>query len=80
MKFASLYISIILVGLIEGADLDKYIFNLLQLTRIPTIYLLINVMKLISKSYGSHNALLIEQNLMFYDFIIYAQVIETEGD
>lgn len=57
VNFVTLYFSIILVGFTEGAELDEYIFNLLHLTRIPAIYLLRNVMKLISKSCGSHNVL-----------------------
>lgn len=48
--------SIILAGFI-GAGLDEYAFNLLPLTRIPTIYLLSSVMELISKTSDSLSAL-----------------------
>lgn len=53
----SLYFSTVLVGLPEGVDLDEYVFNLLHLTRFPTIYVFRSVGKLVSKSEDIHNAL-----------------------
>lgn len=41
----TLYFAVILGGLPEGVDLHGHVYNLLHLTRIPTIYLLGNVMK-----------------------------------
>lgn len=71
------FFSIISAGFAEGVDIGEHVSNLLHLPRVPIIYLLRNVMKLLQNNMTSIMHYLIEQNLAFYEFIVHAKVIET---